>query len=264
MRQRVRSVKQANNDEKRMISTVSEHYAKHLAPIYAWMVGDFEAACAVNHAFFDEIGLVPHSSALALDLGCGHGLQTIPLARRGFNVIAIDSSQLLLDQLTDNVENGEIQTINDDLLSFPNHLSSAVDVIVCMGDTITHLASWDDVQSLIQMAGNALNQGGTFCLSLRDYTSTEPKGTDRFIPVRADDNRHHVCFLDYQPKTVDVYDILHTRVDDEWQTAISGYTKLRLSPSDVIESAKACGFVLSHRSTRRGMLHLAFTFSTNH
>ncbi len=253
-----------------MKSTVNEHYANHLGPIYAWMVGDFETACTVNQQFFDSIGLEPKDGAVAVDLGCGHGLQSIPLLNRGFDVIAIDSSKLLLDQLEANVldlqksrsqrEVRQLTAVQDDLLNFPAALSagSAADAIICMGDTITHLKSQDDVKALIQKAAKHLSPQGTLCLSFRDYTAHELTDTSRFIPVRSDDNRIHVCFLDYQPHTVDVYDLIHSRTDEGWKMTTSGYAKLRLSPETLVDWAKDSGFSISHRSESRGMLYFAF------
>ena len=168
-----------------MTSTVAEHYAKHLAPIYSWMVGDFDTACDANSKFFDELDLRPTSSGRAADLGCGHGLQTVPLARRGFEVIAIDNSELLLDELSDHRDGLCITPINDDLLNVADHINDSVNVITCMGDTLTHLASLGFVQHLIDTAVELLDSDGTLILSFRDYSSTELEGADRFIPVRS-------------------------------------------------------------------------------
>ena len=57
-----------------MVNPVTEHYANHLAPIYAWMVGDFDIACSKADAFYAEIGLPAGNGRVAVDLGCGHGV----------------------------------------------------------------------------------------------------------------------------------------------------------------------------------------------
>ncbi len=244
-----------------MLSTVTEHYAAHLAPIYSWMVGDFSTACDTAAQFFDSIELQPSSSRLAVDLGCGHGVQTIPLAQGGFRVVAIDNSDTLLTELSQNVsaatEALDVTIVNDDLLNMEAHVRDDVDVIICMGDTLTHLPSLNAVRQLIDHASNRLTPGGTLLLSFRDYWSQELKGTDRFIPVRSDEQRIHTCFLDYQPDTVHVHDIVHTRTDSGWQTTVSAYPKLRLAPDSVVSYADAKGFTVSHQSTQRGMLYLA-------
>ena len=75
------------------------------------------------------------------DLGCGPGFQSLALARMGYRVLAIDLSEQLLAELTRSAADLPIQTIHDDLLHFERHLDLSPSLIVCMGDTITHLDS---------------------------------------------------------------------------------------------------------------------------
>lgn len=241
-----------------MTSTVSDHYVNHLGPIYSWMVGDFHTAAANMSAYFDEIGLPTNATGRAVDLGCGHGIQTIPLAKRGFDVTAIDTCQRLLDELNAEAKELSIQAVHDDMLNFASHIDAPVETIVCMGDTLTHLDSQECVVELISKAASALAPQGILCLSFRDYTTSELQGNARFIPVRSDENRIHTCFLEYEPTVVCVHDILHTRSDAGWEMSVSAYNKLRLSPGDVINIADSQGLKLLNRSENRGMLYLAF------
>ncbi len=55
------------------------------------------------------------SSSVAVDLGCGHGLQSVALARRGYRVIAIDTCPLLLRQLEVRAASLPVQTIQVDI-----------------------------------------------------------------------------------------------------------------------------------------------------
>ena len=74
------------------MASVRDHYNRHLGPIYSWMAGEFESASQQSAAIFDELDLRSANNGIAVDLGAGHGLQSIPLARRGFNVFAVDPS----------------------------------------------------------------------------------------------------------------------------------------------------------------------------
>src|ERR1700722_3404007 len=79
--------------------SVADHYRSHLAPVYVWMSGGFDAAMARGET---EIGaLLPDlsSGSCAVDLGAAFGMHSIPLARRGCSVLALDSSSYLLEQL---------------------------------------------------------------------------------------------------------------------------------------------------------------------
>lgn len=236
---------------------VTEHYDRHLGPMYAWMVGDFAAACHATAEYFDAVDLYPRSTRVAVDLGCGHGMQAIPLARRGYSVTAIDTCGHLLDTLRREAAGLPIKTVHADLRRFPDHLACKADAIVCMGDTLTHLASLDDVVALLVAVSTTLAPNGTFCTSFRDY-SAQGAGRSRFIPVRSDDKRKLGCLLEYDPETVHTYDVLTTRRPGGWTMSVSSYDKLRLQPGWVIEAASACGLQLRHETRARGMFHFAF------
>ncbi len=243
-----------------MNTSVAEHYANHLGPIYSWMAGDFEAASENMAAYFADIGLRVESKSHAVDLGCGHGIQAVPLAKLGFEVTALDTCQHLLDELTEiaAAQGLPIRTINDDLSNFAQHLDGPVAAIICMGDTLPHLESPDHVAELMANAAEALQPQGVLCVSLRDYASAELQGNDRFIPVRSDNTRIHTCFLEYEPTIVRVHDIIHTRSSTGWETSVSSYPKLRLALDNVESLALAQGLRRIHRSETRGMHSLAF------
>ncbi|KAL2914084.1 hypothetical protein HK105_206342 [Polyrhizophydium stewartii] len=75
-----------------------------------------------------------------------------------------------------------------------------IDAIVCMGDTLTHLGSLDEIDSLVASSFGALAPGGRLVLQFRDLT--QPLfGTDRFIPVRSDERTVFTCFLEWEEAT---------------------------------------------------------------
>lgn len=242
-----------------MISSKTvEHYDQHLGPVYAWMVGDFSAAAQQMADYFNTIGLHPIETKQAVDLGCGHGVQTIPLADRGFEVTAIDSCQQLLETLQSNAGELPVDIIQANLLVFPELINSPVDAIVCMGDTVPHLASIDEVYQLISSVSRSLIDGGFFCTSFRDYGSSELTGTSRFIPVRSDDERIHTCFLEYDSDVVHVHDLLHTKNEEGWVFSASAYDKLRLNPQAFKDIAQTHNLDLVHEVVIRGMTYYAF------
>jgi 2-polyprenyl-3-methyl-5-hydroxy-6-metoxy-1,4-benzoquinol methylase len=116
----------------------------------------------------------PGDGQLAIDLGCGHGVHSIPLARRGYQVACIDSSAHLIAELEGRAVGLPVQTVNGDLTEFPNYRHGQLAaLIVCMGDTITHLPSEAHVWNLIRDASTAMTANGLLCFSLRDYASSD-------------------------------------------------------------------------------------------
>jgi hypothetical protein len=92
-------------------------------------------------------------------------------------------------------------------------------------------------------------------VTFRDY-SVPLLGDERFIPVRSDDTRILTCFLEYEPEAVVVHDVLHQRTAQGWQTRVSHYRKLRLSPEHLIGSLQYGGFNVRREAGTRGMVRL--------
>ena len=132
------------------MNAVTDHYARLLAPIYLWMAGGPSMALSQGAAELAAMSVPQSKGAEAVDLGAGFGMHAIPLARLGYAVSAIDSSAALLSQLRQLGEGMDIRTIESDLLDFATHLDVPPELILCMGDTLTHLSMpWQCRSSLL-------------------------------------------------------------------------------------------------------------------
>ncbi|MDH4045491.1 MAG: class I SAM-dependent methyltransferase [Candidatus Krumholzibacteria bacterium] len=234
------------------MAAVSEHYANHLAPIYLWMVGGIESAVSQGKA--DLAALLP-GSGLAIDLGAGLGMHSIPLAQGGYQVVAIDQSPLLLSVLQEHSPGLPVRIIEANLLEFRALVPDPSDLIICMGDTLTHLESFEQVQVLLESVAQSLSPKGRFVATFRDY-STAAAGDGRFIQVRSDDTRILTCFLEEEPRHIKVHDIVHDRRDGQWQMSISSYRKLRIAPSAVEQMLRSLGMNVQVERGPRGMVRI--------
>jgi len=240
------------------MNTVADHYKTHLAPVYVWMAGGWDAAIARGDSEIDAILPNLSSGTTAVDLGAGFGMHTIPLARRGCSVLAVDTSSILLDELTGRAEALPVKGVEDDLLSFQRHLDANVDIILCMGDTLTHLPDQSSVEKLFSLAAESLRLDGKFIATFRDYTSPLV-GNERFIPVRSDNDRILTCFLEYGADHLYVHDVLNERNGSVWQLKVSAYRKLRLSPEWVSAALRARGFSVRIEPGLAGMTRVVAT-----
>lgn len=239
------------------MQSAGAHYESHLGPIYSWMLGDLEAAFARAAAEIDELNLGAAAGALAVDLGAGLGLHVLPLARRGFKVTAIDGCQLLLDELQLRGAGLPIVAHNADLLEFRSLINESPAVILCMGDTLTHLPSMKTVESLLESVADSLAGAGVFATTFRDYATKTLQGDARFIPVRADEHRILTCFLEYAAEQVTVHDVLNSKEQGRWRQTVSSYPKLRLAPEWVVAKLTALGFSGVRRdSSANGMVRI--------
>jgi 2-polyprenyl-3-methyl-5-hydroxy-6-metoxy-1,4-benzoquinol methylase len=101
-----------------IVPSVVDHYASHLAPVYAWMAGGIDAALERGADEVGALNLSPAPGAIAVDLGAGFGMHAIPLARLGYRILAIDSSAELLDELRAGTGVLPIDVVIDDLSAF--------------------------------------------------------------------------------------------------------------------------------------------------
>lgn len=238
-----------------------EHYESLLADHYSWLFGGIEAKCSENRSFFESIDIKPAANGKAIDLGCGSGFQSIPLAQIGFNVTSIDLSSKLLAELSVNKGDLAVTTINDDLNNFHLHCAEHVELIVCMGDTLTHLETKENVTQLFEEVYNRLEKDGEFILTYRDL-SFELKELERFIPVNSDDMRIFTCFLEYGEEKVKVHDLIYVKENNDWSLKKSFYHKLRLPVDWVISELTEKRFLIKHSSCDKGLSTIIATKSS--
>lgn len=237
------------------MSTVLQHYATHLGPIYLWMAGGFERAIETGRADLETLGAPFRAGTAALDLGAGFGMHAVPLAQAGCSVTAVDSSALLLQELSLHSKGLSIALVEGDLLDFRRHVRAPQSLVLCMGDTLTHIQSHDEVTHLIKEVSASLAPDGVFALTFRNY-STPASGVGRFILVRSDDTRIHTCFLEEGRTHMEVNDIIHERQGDAWRMEVSSYKKLRLDPEWVLDALRKAGLTPQATPGPRGMVQV--------
>jgi 2-polyprenyl-3-methyl-5-hydroxy-6-metoxy-1,4-benzoquinol methylase len=210
---------------------VKEHYDNHLGNFYSWMAGDFDTKLSEQQQFFQRSRIAPLKTKIAIDLGCAHGIQAISLAKLGFKVEAVDFNLQLTEELRENKGELEIQIHSVELLAFMKEFQGNVDVVTCMGDTITHLDR-ASLYNLMDIVRDKLIPGGKLIVSFRDLRH-ELRNEQRFFIVRSDEHRIHTCFIEYFPDHVKVYDILNTFEKGCWEQTVSWYPKLRIDEKEV-------------------------------
>ncbi|MBN2640732.1 MAG: class I SAM-dependent methyltransferase [Victivallales bacterium] len=234
------------------MATVCDHYKTLLSDIYIWMMGGFENTIKRNSDFFTRLEILPARSGIAVDLGAGCGFQSIPLAKTGFSVIAIDTDNGLLQELNRNKNTLPIKTVNDDLYKFDQYINSKAELIVCMTDTILHLESCERVETLLKKIADNLEPEGKFILSFRDLSHALTE-CDRFIPVKSDENTIMTCFLEYETETVKVHDLVYRKNGGTWDFHKSFYRKLRLSNTWFEQKLTSAGFRNVNLQLENGM-----------
>ncbi len=214
-----------------------EHYQTFLADHYTWMSGPYVDKVAHQRNLLMRSRIVLGTTREALDLGCGPGAQSVALAELGFSVTAIDANAQLLEELRNHAGNLPIRTVLHDLcaLASCSALPAQADVAVCLGDIIPHLPSTQCITTLFKQVSGLLPPHG------------------RIIPIRGDNERIMTCFLEYEPETVIVHDLIYVRQGEGWDLRKSSYRKLRLSLLWVCTQLEAQGFTVLSREQTAGV-----------
>jgi len=231
---------------------VIHHYEALLAEHYTWMSGGFAAKVSDQTALLKSLGPIPSRPGRAVDLGCGPGFQAVALADLGYQVTAVDLSPSLLAELERHRTHRAITIVEADIRSIAASLTPGFSLAVCMGDTLPHLPSTEDVWRLFADVFRLLAPGGRLVLSYRDL-SIPLTGPDRFIPVRSDTDRVMTCFLEYEPEAVVVHDLIHVRGPEGWTLHKGCYRKLRLPGDEVGERLTRCGFHSVQMQSLKGL-----------
>ena len=234
--------------------SVEDHYEKLLASHYTWMHGDYDSKVREYQSLFEQTGVLPLSGGNALDLGSGSGFQSLALTDLGFEVLSVDTSETLLRELRDHTQRRRIRTVLGDMRDPGTYATEGpFEVAVCMGDTLAHLRSYGEVETLFGNVLGVLEGGGALVLEFRDATR-ELEGVDRAIPLRMDDERIMATFLEYEADRINVHDMVFVREAEGWTMHKSAYAKLRLGEKKVLNLLGRTGFRIVSSEANRGFV----------
>jgi len=100
---------------------------------------------------------------LVLDMACGTGGLTIPLARRGYEMIGTDVSAEML-AIARQKDNSGTLFLQQDMRELD--LFGTVDAIICACDGINYLTEPSDLAAVFALCANYLNPGGLFIFDI--------------------------------------------------------------------------------------------------
>lgn len=112
--------------------------------------------------------LKPQKGARVLDLACGLGWLTIPMALRGFQVTGYDLSDAMLTRAQESAEQADAQLgwVRGDMRSLPANWTATYDFVTL---TLSEFGCFDDEadnQRVLAEAARVLKSGGRFLLDI--------------------------------------------------------------------------------------------------
>ena len=120
---------------------------------------DYEALADIYAGLLCRYGV---KKGELLDLACGTGSLSVPLAERGFNVTAADISQDMLTVAA--AKSSKVCWLCLDMRSLP--FEGEFDAVICGLDSINHLPDLNAVQQCFDGVYRSLKEGGVFAADL--------------------------------------------------------------------------------------------------
>lgn len=142
----------------------------------------------------DQIGEILKKNGiddgLVLDLGCGTGTLTEIMARKGYDMIGIDSSEdMLAEAIEKKPEELDILYLNQDFTEF--ELYGTVRAVISTCDSLNYLTESCDLLKTFKLINNYLEPGGLFIFDMN--------APEKYIDVLSDnvyaENRDDASFI---------------------------------------------------------------------
>lgn len=140
---------------------------------------DYEAWADFVENAFDRF--LPKRPELVLDLACGTGSMTIPLAKRGYDMIGVDGSAEMLSEAYLRSEGVKgLLYLQQDMRSF--ELYGTVGAVTCCLDSVNYLLTREDLAACFRTVHNYLDPDGLFLFDVNTpYKFEKIYGNNAYI-----------------------------------------------------------------------------------
>lgn len=173
-------------------------YPEYYALGYRWNTEaecDFIEACLEAHA--------PNVGKRLLDLGCGTGRHAMDMAKRGYEVTAVDLSPEMIRYLKQETEQQQlpIQASVGDLRDLK--VDGTHDVAICFMDTFRFLLTNEDILAHLRAVAQRLVEGGLYLVDFWIPRQWDQAGNEIFQWEQTEGDKTVRVFYLQHPDTID-------------------------------------------------------------
>ncbi len=167
-----------------------------LAPDYDTMI-DFEKRYLKEQSVMNSI-VTRYNIQSAIDAGCGSGFHSLLLASLGVKVTAADVSSEMISRLKQHATemNLNIETVLSDFQHLSDFVHQKVGAVFCLGNTLPHLLSDDELLQTLKNFKSLLNDNGVLILQFLNYERIMKK-KERIQNVKERNGKTFIRFYDY-------------------------------------------------------------------
>ena len=197
-----------------------------------------EAADAFCERFVD----LTHSETI-LDAGCGSGLYAMTFARMGLDVIGEDISESLLAMAKRQAmdEQLDVRWISCAFDEINSHVTRSVDAVVCMGNSLVHVLSDNDLARVMMNFSKVLNPAGLLAIQVLNYDRLI-KQQERIVGVSRSGEKEFIRFYDYLDRLVRFNILTIDSCGGELSTHLSSTLHRPYRVDELSEACKLAGF----------------------
>lgn len=179
-----------------------------------------------------------------LDVACGSGMHIIALAKQGFITSGVDLSPKMIEKAAENARAAGVKVnfressfgnLQADLLDQPEF---PYDMITCLGNSLPHLLSTEQIQTTLWDMANCLNPGGYLLFQNRNFDAVLELQERWIQPQSRREGENEWIFLrfyDFDHDGLLTFNIMRLvrNGEDSWQQRISS-TRLYPLKRDVL------------------------------
>ncbi|MBI9067741.1 MAG: class I SAM-dependent methyltransferase [Salinivirgaceae bacterium] len=122
-----------------------------------------------NHISFVQSAVTELESKSIIDIGCGTGSFAIELGKYVKNIVGIDLDEEMLQMANAKNNLPNVVFEKGDMLHLAGKFENSFDSIICFGNTLVHLESFDEIDMFLKQCKCILHKGGKLLIQIINY-----------------------------------------------------------------------------------------------